>query len=138
MLYVEFIIVVFGNGGIVGLFKVINIIVVKFNDYFGFVEFVKKNNINFVVFGLEVFFVDGIEGYFCEVGIFVFGFFREVVCMEGSKIFFKDFMKKYNILIVVYENFFDYEKVSEYLKIVKYNVVIKVIGLVVGKGVIFF
>ncbi|KAK4662096.1 Bifunctional purine biosynthetic protein ADE1 [Podospora pseudopauciseta] len=134
--YVESIIAIPGNGGTAGLPKVTNTTAVKPNDYPGLVEFAKKNNINLVVPGPEAPLVDGIEGYFREAGIPVFGPSREAARMEGSKTFSKDFMKKHNIPTAAYENFSDYEKASEYLKTVKHNVVIKATGLAAGKGVI--
>ncbi|KAK4196156.1 phosphoribosylglycinamide synthetase [Triangularia verruculosa] len=134
--HVESIIAVPGNGGTAGLPKVTNSTAVKPNDYPGLVEFAKKNNINLVVPGPEAPLVDGIEGYFREAGIPVFGPSKEAARMEGSKTFSKDFMKKHNIPTAAYENFSDYEKASEYLKNVKHNVVLKATGLAAGKGVI--
>jgi phosphoribosylamine--glycine ligase/phosphoribosylformylglycinamidine cyclo-ligase len=134
--HVESIIAVPGNGGTAGLPKVTNDTSVAADDYPGLVELARRNRVNLVVPGPEAPLVDGVEGYFREAGIPVFGPSKEAARMEGSKTFSKDFMKKHNIPTAAYENFSDYEKASQYLKTVKHNVVIKATGLAAGKGVI--
>ncbi|KAK4165451.1 phosphoribosylglycinamide synthetase [Cladorrhinum sp. PSN259] len=133
---VESIIAVPGNGGTAGLPKVTNNTTVAADDYPGLVEFAKKNAINLVVPGPEAPLVDGIEGFFRDAGIPVFGPSKEAARLEGSKTFSKDFMKKHNIPTAAYENFSDFEKASEYVKSISHNVVIKATGLAAGKGVI--
>lgn len=133
---VESIIAVPGNGGTATLPKVTNNTSVAADDYPGLVEFARKNGINLVVPGPEAPLVDGVEGFFRDAGIPVFGPSKEAARMEGSKTFSKDFMKKHNIPTAAYENFSDYDKACEYLKSIKHNVVIKATGLAAGKGVI--
>ncbi|KAM7199094.1 putative bifunctional purine ADE1 [Naviculisporaceae sp. PSN 640] len=133
---VESIIAVPGNGGTAGLPKVTNNTSVAADDYPALVELALKERINLVVPGPEAPLVDGVEGYFRDVRIPVFGPSKEAARMEGSKTFSKDFMKKHNIPTAAYENFSDYARASEYLKSVKHNVVIKATGLAAGKGVI--
>ncbi|KAK4193618.1 phosphoribosylglycinamide synthetase [Podospora australis] len=132
----ESILCVPGNGGTAKLPKVSNSTQVAANDYPGLVEFAKTNKINLVVPGPEAPLVDGIEGYFRDAGIPVFGPSKEAARLEGSKTFSKDFMKKHNIPTASYENFDDYEKASQYLKSISHKVVIKATGLAAGKGVI--
>ena len=134
--HVESIVAVPGNGGTAGLPKVTNNTALKADDFPALVEFAKKNNINLVVPGPEAPLVAGIEGYFRDAGIPVFGPSKEAARMEGSKTFSKDFMKKHNIPTAAYENFSDFEKASEYFKSVKHNIVIKATGLAAGKGVL--
>ena len=133
---VESIIAVPGNGGTAGLPKVTNNTTVSADDFPALVELAKKEGVKLVVPGPEAPLVAGIEGYFREAGIPVFGPSQAAARMEGSKTFSKDFMKKHNIPTAAYENFSDYEKASAYLKTVKHNVVIKATGLAAGKGVI--
>ena len=133
---VEFIIAAPGNGGTAALPKVTNDNSVAADDYPGLVELARKNGVNLVVPGPEAPLVDGVEGFFRDAGIPVFGPSKEAARMEGSKTFSKDFMKRHNIPTAAYENFSDYNKASEYLKTVKHNVVIKATGLAAGKGVI--
>ncbi|GAB1320764.1 Bifunctional purine biosynthetic protein ADE1 [Madurella fahalii] len=134
--HVESIIAVPGNGGTAALPKVTNNTSVAADDYPGLVELARKNSVNLVVPGPEAPLVDGVEGFFRDAGIPVFGPSKEAARMEGSKTFSKDFMKKHSIPTAAYENFSDYEKASQYLKTVKHNVVIKATGLAAGKGVI--
>lgn len=133
---VESIIAVPGNGGTATLPKVRNDTSVKADDYPGLVALAQKNNVNLVVPGPEAPLVDGIEGYFKEVGIRCYGPSKLAARMEGSKTFSKDFMKKYNIPTAAYENFSDYESAKKYLDSINHNVVLKASGLAAGKGVI--
>ncbi|KAM7200263.1 bifunctional purine ADE1 [Rhypophila sp. PSN 637] len=133
---VESIIAVPGNGGTASLPKTTNNPSVAADDYPALVEFALKERINLVVPGPEAPLVDGVEGYFRDARIPVFGPSKEAARMEGSKTFSKDFMKKHSIPTAAYENFSDYDKASEYLRSVKHNVVIKATGLAAGKGVI--
>ncbi|KAK3301567.1 phosphoribosylglycinamide synthetase [Chaetomium strumarium] len=133
---VESIIAVPGNGGTARLPKVTNDTSVAADNYPGLVELARKNGINLVVPGPEAPLVDGVEGFFREAGIPVFGPSKEAARMEGSKTFSKDFMRKHNIPTAAYENFDDYEKASQYLETIGHNVVIKATGLAAGKGVI--
>ncbi|KAL2141170.1 hypothetical protein VTI28DRAFT_2754 [Corynascus sepedonium] len=133
---VESIIAVPGNGGTANLPKTTNDTSVAADNYPGLVDLARKNAVNLVVPGPEAPLVDGVEGFFRDAGIPVFGPSKEAARMEGSKTFSKDFMKKHGIPTAAYENFSDYEKACQYLKTVKHNVVIKATGLAAGKGVI--
>lgn len=133
---VESIIAVPGNGGTATLPKVRNDSSVKADDYPGLVALAQKNNVNLVVPGPEAPLVDGIEGYFKDVGIRCYGPSKLAARMEGSKTFSKDFMKKYSIPTAAYENFSDYEQAKKYLDSISHNVVLKASGLAAGKGVI--
>ncbi|CAL3966716.1 unnamed protein product, partial [Diplocarpon coronariae] len=92
--------------------------------------------INLVVPGPEAPLVDGIEGYFRNVGIPCYGPSKLAARMEGSKTFSKDFMKRHNIATAAYENFSDYESAKKYLDNIDHSVVLKASGLAAGKGVI--
>jgi phosphoribosylamine--glycine ligase/phosphoribosylformylglycinamidine cyclo-ligase len=96
----------------------------------------QRNNVNLVVPGPEAPLVDGIEGYFREVGIRCYGPSKLAARMEGSKTFSKDFMKRYHIPTAAYENFSNYEVAKNYLDSIDHNVVLKASGLAAGKGVI--
>ncbi|KAK4153727.1 phosphoribosylglycinamide synthetase [Chaetomidium leptoderma] len=133
---VESIIAVPGNGGTARVPKVTNDTSVAADNYPGLVELAQKNRVNLVVPGPEAPLVDGVEGFFRDAGIPVFGPSQDAARMEGSKTFSKDFMKKHNIPTAAYENFSDYEQACQYLKTVNHNVVIKATGLAAGKGVI--
>ncbi|KAG7290282.1 Bifunctional purine biosynthetic protein ade1 [Staphylotrichum longicolle] len=133
---VESIIAVPGNGGTARVPKVTNNESVAADNYPALVELAQKNGVNLVVPGPEAPLVDGVEGFFRDAGIPVFGPSKDAARMEGSKTFSKDFMKKHNIPTAAYENFSDYDKAVQYLKTVGHSVVIKATGLAAGKGVI--
>ena len=64
-----------------------------------------------------------------------FGPEKKSAIIEGSKIFSKNLMKKYNIPTASYETFSDYKSTLKYLETMAMPVVIKADGLALGKGV---
>ncbi|MBE6787876.1 MAG: phosphoribosylamine--glycine ligase, partial [Ruminococcaceae bacterium] len=71
-----------------------------------------------------------------EIGIDCFGPNKAAAIIEGSKVFSKNLMKKYNIPTAQYEVFNDLDKALEYLETAPIPTVIKADGLALGKGVI--
>jgi phosphoribosylamine--glycine ligase len=71
-----------------------------------------------------------------EKGIPCFGPNKNAAIIEGSKVFSKNLMKKYQIPTAKYEVFDNPEKAIEYLKTAPIPTVIKADGLALGKGVI--
>ena len=70
-------------------------------------------------------------------GFMTFGPKKDAAIIEGSKVFSKELMKKYNIPTAKYEVFTDSESAIAYLKEQNtYPAVIKADGLALGKGVI--
>ncbi|KAJ9150805.1 Bifunctional purine biosynthetic protein ADE1 [Pleurostoma richardsiae] len=133
---VESIIAVPGNGGTAGCPKVTNNATVSAEDFPGLVTLAEQNQVNLVVPGPEAPLVDGVEAYFCRVGIPCFGPSAEAARMEGSKTFSKDFMRRHKIPTAAYENFSNFAEASKYIDCVQHDVVIKATGLAAGKGVI--
>ena len=119
-----------GNGGISQDANVFNI------DVRGrtIKNFVNEKNINFVVVGPEMPLVEGISDYLKDARIKVFGPSKKAAVLEGSKIFAKYFMKKYEIPTADFEVFDDYKKAVDYLN-GRDDIVIKADGLCGGKGV---
>ncbi|KAH7308131.1 putative bifunctional purine Ade1 [Stachybotrys elegans] len=133
---VEAIFAVPGNGGTATCEKVTNVADVPADDFAALVKFAQANNINLVVPGPEAPLVDGVEGFFKNVGIPCFGPSKAAARLEGSKTYSKDFMHKYNIPTAAYGNFSDYQAALAYIDNVNHDVVIKATGLAAGKGVI--
>ena len=71
-----------------------------------------------------------------KAGFSVFGPDKKAAEIEGSKVFSKNLMKKYNIPTARYEVFSDMEKALSYLDSAPLPTVIKADGLALGKGVI--
>lgn len=69
-------------------------------------------------------------------GFRVFGPRADAAILEGSKVFSKELMKKYNIPTASYETFDDPEEAAAYVKTVNLPVVLKADGLALGKGVL--
>ncbi len=76
--------------------------------------------------------VDALE----EKGIPCFGPRANAAIIEGSKVFSKNLMKKYNIPTAAYEVFEDMDAALAYLDTAPIPTVIKADGLALGKGVI--
>ncbi len=76
--------------------------------------------------------VDALE----SVGIPCFGPKANAAIIEGSKVFSKNLMKKYNIPTAEYEVFSDLDAALKYLETAPIPTVIKADGLALGKGVI--
>ncbi len=76
--------------------------------------------------------VDALEG----AGIPCFGPKANAAIIEGSKVFSKNLMKKYNIPTAEYEVFSDLDAALKYLETAPIPTVIKADGLALGKGVI--
>ena len=99
-------------------------------------DFCINNKIDLVFVGPEVPLVNGLVDVLQEKGIRAFGPSKNAAQLEGSKVFSKMMMKKYNIPTAKYESFNNYEDAREYLNKQKAPIVLKADGLAAGKGVI--
>ena len=122
-----------GNGGIAADAECVGI---GAKDIPAIVDFAKNNAIDYAVVAPDDPLVLGAVDALSEIGIPCFGPAKNAAIIEGSKVFSKNLMKKYNIPTAEYEVFSDMEKALEYLKTASIPVVIKADGLALGKGVI--
>jgi phosphoribosylamine--glycine ligase len=122
-----------GNAGIASIAECVNI---KSDDIDGICQFAKNNNPDVVIVGPEKPLCLGISDRLSSLGINVFGPSRIASQLEGSKIFAKLLMKKYNIPTAYAEIFNNYQKAVAYIEKIKIPVVIKADGLAAGKGVV--
>ena len=122
-----------GNGGIAADAECVNI---GAKDIDNIVEFAKSHQIDFAVVAPDDPLVLGCVDALNNIGIKCFGPKANAAIIEGSKVFSKNLMKKYNIPTAQYEVFDDMEKALEYLKTAPIPTVIKADGLALGKGVI--
>ena len=122
-----------GNAGIAEIAQCVNIAAENVGKL---VEFAAKEKIDFVVVGPEAPLVDGLVDKLEEVGIKAFGPSAKAARLEGSKVFMKDILAKYDIPTADYETFDEPDAAKEY--IIKQNgpVVVKASGLAAGKGVV--
>jgi len=121
-----------GNAGIAQLAECVPI---DENNFEELGQFAADLPIDLVVVGPEEPLFNGIVDHFEALGIPVFGPRKDAAIIEGSKVFAKQLLKKYNIPTAAYESFSDYEAAREYLLRQKAPIVVKADGLAAGKGV---
>ncbi|WP_139904623.1 phosphoribosylamine--glycine ligase [Clostridium thermarum] len=122
-----------GNGGTHFENKCINIPLSSKEDL---KHFALKENIDLTIVGPEEPLTKGIVDEFKAAGLKIFGPSREAAKLEGSKIYAKNFMKKYGVKTAAYEVFYDLNSAEEHLAHCEYPIVIKADGLAAGKGVV--
>lgn len=122
-----------GNAGIAGVAECVDIKAMELDKL---ADFASENNIDLTIVGMDDPLVAGIVDVFKAKGLRVFGPRKNAAIIEGSKVFSKNLMKKYNIPTAAYESFTDPAKAKEYLEDCKYPIVLKADGLALGKGVL--
>ncbi len=123
-----------GNGGISADAECVNI---SATDIDGIVKYAEEMKFDFCVAAPDDPLVLGVVDRLEEKGIPCFGPHKNAAIIEGSKVFSKSLMKKYNIPTAKYEVFGNASDAAEYIKKENtYPTVIKADGLALGKGVI--
>ncbi len=122
-----------GNAGISKHAECVNIAA---SDIDALLDFAKRNNIDITVVGPEDPLVRGIVDIFEKNNLKIFGPTKDGAILEGSKVFSKNLMKKYNIPTADFKVFDNLNLAKEYIREVAYPVVVKADGLAAGKGVI--
>lgn len=123
-----------GNGGISYDAECYN---VSATDIDGVVALAKEIKADFVVVAPDDPLVAGMVDALNEAGFATFGPKANAAIIEGSKVFSKNLMLKYNIPTAEYKVFDNAEDVIEYIKEKnEFPTVIKADGLALGKGVI--
>ena len=100
------------------------------------IRFLKDNKIDLVVVGPEAPLVAGLADKLNAVGIPVFGPSKAAAQLEGSKVFAKDLMKKYDIPTAAYGVFSDVDEAKQFIAKTGAPIVVKADGLAAGKGVV--
>ena len=122
-----------GNAGIAGHAECVSI---KADDVQQLAFFAEQNKIDLTLVGPELALTLGIVDEFEKRGLRICGPNKSAAVIEGSKIFTKDLMKKYNIPTAAYATFTSADEAKSYLKEKGVPAVIKADGLAAGKGVI--
>ena len=122
-----------GNGGIA---KDATCVEIGAKDIEKIVDFAVSNSIDYAVVAPDDPLVLGAVDALEEKGIPCFGPRANAAIIEGSKVFSKNLMKKYNIPTAAYEVFDDMDAALAYLETAPIPTVIKADGLALGKGVI--
>ena len=121
-----------GNAGTAMICQNLDVDILNFEEIY---KTLKKHSIELVVVGPEIPLVVGIVDYLEDKGIKVFGPSMKASQLEGSKIFMKNFCKKFNIPTAKY---FEVKSITEAKKVLsEFNapIVVKSDGLAAGKGV---
>lgn len=123
-----------GNGGIAADAECVDI---PATDIPAMVAFAKEKQIDFCVVAPDDPLVLGMVDAMEEAGIRTFGPRKNAAILEGSKVFSKELMKKYQIPTAAYETFDSSEEAIAYIERQNtFPTVIKADGLALGKGVI--
>jgi len=130
---VEQIYVAPGNDGMLDLAEKVDI---ASDNIKALADWAEENGIDLTVVGPEKPLVEGIVDEFISRGLNIFGPNKKAARVEGSKVYAKEILNKYNIPSAEYEVFTEPDEALKYLKTAKYPLVIKAEGLARGKGVV--
>ncbi|MDZ7641209.1 MAG: phosphoribosylamine--glycine ligase [Desulfurivibrio sp.] len=122
-----------GNAGMESLATMVDIAP---NDSEALAFFAQREGIDLTVVGPEEPLSRGIVDYFKERGLRIFGPSRRAAALEGSKVFMKELLRRYQIPSAAYAVFREREAALAYLDNVELPVVVKADGLAAGKGVV--
>jgi phosphoribosylamine--glycine ligase len=122
-----------GNAGMRQLATCVNC---RADDVDGLLSFAEKEKIQLTIVGPEDPLTLGIVDVFEEHGLRIFGPSALGAILEGSKVFTKDFLKKYSIPSAVYRVFTKAGAAKKYIDKIGAPCVVKADGLAAGKGVI--
>ncbi len=122
-----------GNAGIAGLGECVPI---GAEDKKALLEFAREKKVDLTVVGPEAPLVSGIVDMFRGEGLRIFGFDSKGALLEGSKVWAKQFMEKYNIPTGGFAVFDNHCAAHNAIDTGKPPFVIKADGLAAGKGVL--
>ncbi|GMQ60615.1 phosphoribosylamine--glycine ligase [Vallitalea sediminicola] len=122
-----------GNAGISEIAECVDI---SATDIKGLLDFAINNPVDLTVVGMDDPLMLGIVDAFENKGLKIFGPKQNAAIIEGSKIFSKDLMKKYNIPTAGYVVIDNIDVANDHIKKCEYPMVIKADGLALGKGVL--
>lgn len=122
-----------GNGGTAKLAENIDIPV---DDIITLANFAQDKRIDLTVVGPEIPLVKGIVDLFESKQLKIFGPRKNLANLEGSKIFAKEMMKKFNIPTADFKIFSQANEAKQYIQKKGVPIVIKADGLCAGKGVV--
>ena len=127
---------IFALPGNAGMAEDATLVDIKATDIDGAVKFAVDNEIDFAVVAPDDPLVMGMVDALHDKGVKCFGPSKNAAIIEGSKIFSKNLMKKYNIPTAEYEVFTEMDKALEFVEKITPPIVIKADGLALGKGVV--
>ncbi len=120
-----------GNGATNSLGTNLNV-----KDYNELADFAEQNAIELTIVGPEAPLVDGVVNIFKARGLTIFGPSKEAAQLEGSKVYMKNFLAKYEIPTAAYIESDSIEDLFKFTDKLSTPIVVKADGLCGGKGVI--
>lgn len=122
--------------GNAGISRIADCVDIGATDVQKLLEFALEEKIDLTVVGPESSLVEGIVDTFEENNLRIFGPTKRAAILEGSKVFTKEFFKKYDIPSSSFKVFKDRKKAKKYIEKKGAPIVVKADGLAAGKGVI--
>ncbi len=121
-----------GNGATNNIGENINI-----KDYNELASWAKQNNIDLTIVGPEAPLVDGVVDIFTQNNLTIFGPTKAAAQLEGSKVYMKNILKKYNIPTAAFIETSSQDEADNFIdNQTTLPIVVKADGLCGGKGVI--
>jgi len=128
---------VFCAPGNAGTASISNNVAIGDGDISELLKFAQENKIDLTVVGPEVPLVAGIVDTFEAAGLRIFGPNARAAILEGSKVFTKELLYKYEIPTAEYHRFTQASEAIQFLETnTTFPIVIKADGLAAGKGVL--
>ena len=124
-----------GNGGTSALGENIPL-EAEAKDTKGLAEFAYRNKIDLTIVGPEVPLVAGVVDEFKKKNLRIFGPNQKAAFLEGSKVFAKELMAKFNVPTADFKIFDNPHKAVKFVEHKNCPLVIKADGLAAGKGVV--
>jgi phosphoribosylamine--glycine ligase len=109
---------------------------IDIKDYYKLANFAKEEGVDLSIVGPENPLVDGIVDIFKESGLVIFGPSKSASRLEGSKVYMKNFLKKYNIPTASFIETNSQDEANRFIDGLDAPIVVKADGLCAGKGVI--
>ena len=122
-----------GNAGIGEMAECADI---SASDIHPLADLAERKRIDLTIVGPEIPLTLGIVNEFERRGLRIFGPGKDAAIIEGSKVFAKHLMKKYQIPTGFYQSFYRAEDARRYIQEMGAPIVVKADGLAAGKGAI--
>jgi len=122
-----------GNAGTAQVAQNVDI---KTSDTEELIAFAKNVGIDLSICPMDDPLVAGIVDDFMASGLLIFGPTKAAAEIEGSKVYSKDFMRRYNIPTAEYGTFDNFNDALAHCATARFPLVVKIDGLAQGKGVI--
>jgi phosphoribosylamine--glycine ligase len=127
---------IFCAPGNAGIKKIARCVDISAEDIKALADFAEEKSIDLTAVGPEAPLVEGIVDEFESRGLRVFGPNRAAAQIEGSKVFAKNLMEKYNIPTAAFRVFDNSVDAINYIDGIDAPMVVKAEGLAAGKGVV--